>query len=440
MKILKFGGTSVGSPQRMKDVCNLITGGKRDIVVLSAMSGTTNSLVEIADYIAKHNQEAANNVINKLRNLYMQHVSELYATDEWAETTREYIRGVFQHLHELTGRDYSDNLEKEILAQGELISTNMVTNYLHECGKKVVLLPALDFMRTDENAEPDLVHLKQHLAPMLEAAPEAELFITQGFICRNARGYVDNLQRGGSDYTACLIGAALYAEEIQIWTDIDGMHNNDPRFVPDTTPVRQLNFEEAAELAYFGAKILHPTCIQPARYAGVPVRLLNTMDPAAPGTIINNRMQNGNIKAVAAKDNITAIKIVSSRMLLATGFLRKVFEIFENNQTPVDMVTTSEVGVSLSIDNKSRLVSIVEELKKYGTVEVDHDMCIICVVGDLRWGNVGFESLVSDALSAIPVRMISYGGSDHNISFLVREADKQKALCALSEKLFTKGK
>ena len=437
MKVLKFGGTSVGTPQRMKDVCELITKGKRDIVVLSAMSGTTNSLVEIADYIAKHNQEAANNVINKLRNTYMQHVTELYATDEWAERTRGYIRGIFQHLHELTGREHSEKLEKEILAQGELVSTNMVTNYLLECGKKVVLLPALDFMRTDENAEPDLVHLKQHLTPLLDAAPEAELFITQGFICRNARGYVDNLQRGGSDYTACLIGAALYAEEIQIWTDIDGMHNNDPRFVPDTTPVRQLNFEEAAELAYFGAKILHPTCIQPARYAGVPVRLLNTMDPSAPGTIINNQMQKGHIKAVAAKDNITAIKIVSSRMLLATGFLRKVFEIFENNQTPVDMVATSEVGVSLSIDNKSRLVSIVEELKKYGTVEVDHDMCIICVVGDLRWGNVGFESRVAEALSDIPVRMISYGGSDHNISFLVREEDKRKALCALSAKLFS---
>ena len=438
MKVLKFGGTSVGSPERMKSVCQLIHDGEQKIVVLSAMSGTTNQLVEIADYIQKNNPEAANNIINKLRNTYLHHVEELYATEDAAEKTRTLLNDIFRHLHNLTTEEFTPALEKEILAQGELMSTNMVTNYLVEQGVKVKLIGALHYMKTDANGEPDQPHIKKNLTAILERHPDYELYITQGFICLNHLGQTDNLQRGGSDYTACLIGAAVYADEIQIWTDIDGMHNNDPRFVENTSPVRQLNFEEAAELAYFGAKILHPTCIQPARYAGVPVRLLNTMDPSAPGTIIDNRMQQGTIKAVAAKDGITAIKIVSSRMLLATGFLRKVFEIFERNQTPIDMVTTSEVGITVTIDNSSRLVSIMEELRKYGTVETDPDMCIICVVGDLRWGNVGYESLVSQALSNVPVRKISYGGSNHNISFLVRQADKKKALQALSEHLFNK--
>lgn len=437
MKILKFGGTSVGSPQRMKDVCQLITDGDRKIVVLSAMSGTTNSLVEIADYINKRNPEAANNVINKLRNVYLQHIEELYVKEENLLATRELLLGLFKHLHQLTTEEYSLKLEKEILAQGELISTNMVTNYLKEQGVKVCLIPALDYMKTDDKGEPDMPFIKTHLNDFLKKNGGYDLYITQGFICRNQLGDIDNLQRGGSDYTACLIGAVLGAEEIQIWTDIDGMHNNDPRIVPNTTPVRQLNFEEAAELAYFGAKILHPTCIQPARYAGVPVKLLNTMEPTAPGTIINNQMQRGTIKAVAAKDNITAIKIVSSRMLLATGFLRKVFEIFENYQTPVDMVTTSEVGITLTIDNNAHLAAITEELKKYGTVDIDENMCIICVVGDLRSENVGFENRVAEAISQVPIRMISYGGSNHNISFLIRAEDKKTALCALSEKLFS---
>ena len=437
MKILKFGGTSVGSPQRMKDVCQLITDGDRKIVVLSAMSGTTNSLVEIADYINKRNPEAANNVINKLRNVYLQHIEELYVKEENLLATRELLLGLFKHLHQLTTEEYSLKLEKEILAQGELMSTNMVTNYLKEQGVKVCLIPALDYMKTDDKGEPDITFIKTHLNDFLKKNGGYDLYITQGFICRNQLGDIDNLQRGGSDYTACLIGAVLSAEEIQIWTDIDGMHNNDPRIVPNTTPVRQLNFEEAAELAYFGAKILHPTCIQPARYAGVPVKLLNTMEPTAPGTIINNQMQRGTIKAVAAKDNITAIKIVSSRMLLATGFLRKVFEIFENYQTPVDMVTTSEVGITLTIDNNAHLAAITEELKKYGTVDIDENMCIICVVGDLRSENVGFENRVAEAISQVPIRMISYGGSNHNISFLIRAEDKKTALCALSEKLFS---
>lgn len=440
MKILKFGGTSVGTPQRMKDVCQLIANGEQKIVVLSAMSGTTNSLVEIADYFKKRNAEAANTVINHLRSKYMEHIKDLYSTEEMRATTCDLLEDIFMYLHSFSSADFNEASEKAILAQGELMSTNMVTNYLKEIGIKVMLVPALEYMKIHDNGEPDLMYTKEKLKNILTENSGYDLYITQGFICLNHKGEIDNLQRGGSDYTACLIGSALRAEEIQIWTDIDGMHNNDPRIVEGTTPVRQLNFEEAAELAYFGAKILHPTCIQPARYAGVPVRLLNTMDPSAPGTLINNEMQCGSIKAVAAKDNITAIKIVSSRMLLATGFLRKVFEIFETYNTSIDMVATSEVGVSLSIDNKSRIVPIVEELKKYGTVEVDENMCIICVVGDLRWGNIGFETLVTDALSSIPVRMISYGGSNHNISLLVKESDKVAALKALSKKLFNSDK
>lgn len=441
MKVMKFGGTSVGSPERMKHVASLITNsGEPVLVVLSAMSGTTNSLVEISDYLYKKNPDGANEVINRLEKMYMKHVEELYSTEKWKNETRNFLQNEFDYLRSFTKDLFTSFEEKSIVAQGEIMSTNMVTNYLKECGYNTVLLSALDFMRTDKNAEPDSAYIKEKLLKLLEQNPGKQVYITQGFICRNAYGEIDNLQRGGSDYTASLIGAAVNSDEIQIWTDIDGMHNNDPRVVDKTEAVRQLHFEEAAELAYFGAKILHPTCVQPAKYAGIPVRLLNTMDPSAPGTIINNESITGKIKAIAAKDNITAIKIKSSRMLLATGFLRKVFEIFESYQTAIDMITTSEVGVSMSIDNDTHLNEIVAELKKYGTVTVDKDMCIICVVGDLDWSNVGFETLATDAMKNIPVRMISYGGSNYNISFLVKESDKKRALQSLSDTLFNKKK
>ena len=439
MKVMKFGGTSVGSPERMKGVASLVTeSGEPTFIVLSAMSGTTNSLVEISDYLYKKNPEGANEVINNLEKKYMQHVEELYSTEEMKNTTREFLQGEFNYLRSFTKDLFTSFEEKSIVAQGEMMSTNMVVNYLKEQGVKAVLLSALDFMRTDKNAEPDPQYIKEKLSAIMEENQGYQIYITQGFICRNAYGEVDNLQRGGSDYTASLIGAALPADEIQIWTDIDGMHNNDPRVVEHTEAVRQLNFEEAAELAYFGAKILHPTCVQPAKYAGIPVRLKNTMDPKADGTIIDNVIVRGKIKAVAAKDNITAIKIKSSRMLLATGFLRKVFEIFESYQTPIDMIATSEVGVSMSIDNDTHLNDIVNELKKYGTVTVDADMCIICVVGDLDWSNVGFETIATDALKNIPIRMVSYGGSNYNISFLIKERDKKQALQNLSKVLFEK--
>ena len=437
MKVLKFGGTSVGTPQRIREVAQLVTKGQEQkIIVLSAMSGTTNTLVEIAEYLYKKNPEGANTLINRLEATYQKHVEALYQTQEWKTRTLQFMHEEFAYLRSFTKVHVTSFEEKVILAQGEIISTNMMTNLLLEMNVKAILLNALDIVRTDKNAEPDFNYIKTRITSVLKDNPDYTLYITQGFICRNAYGEIDNLLRGGSDYTACLLGAALQAEEIQIWTDIDGMHNNDPRIVDHTEPVRQLHFEEAAELAYFGAKILHPTCIQPAKFAGVPVRLLNTMDPTAPGTIINNHFEHGKIKAVAAKDNITCIQIQSSRMLLAYGFLRKVFEIFEVHKTSIDMICTSEVGVSVTIDNANRLPDIVDELKKYGTVNVEKDMAIVCVVGDLSSDNVGFETMACKALSQIPVRMISYGGSSHNISFLVKAEDKRRTMQALSDTLF----
>lgn len=437
MNVMKFGGTSVGTPERIKSVAKMVSeSGEQVFIVLSAMSGTTNSLVEISNYLYKKNPEGANEVINSLEKKYMQHVEDLYSTDEYKQITREFLISEFNYLRSFTKDIFTSFEEKNIVAQGEIMSTNMMKNYLLEQGVKVVLLSALDFMRTDKNAEPDAQYIKEKLKAQMADNEGYQVYITQGFICRNAYGEVDNLLRGGSDFTASLIGAALPADEIQIWTDIDGMHNNDPRVVDKTDAIHQLNFEEAAELAYFGAKILHPTCVQPAKYAGVPVRLKNTLDPHAEGTIIDNVLIKGKIKAVAAKDNITAIKIKSSRMLFATGFLRKIFEIFETYQTPIDMITTSEVGVSMSIDSCAHLNEIVDELKKYGTVTVDTDMCIVCVVGDLDWSNLGFETIVLDAMKEIPIRMISYGGSNYNISFLIKEADKKRALQKLSDTLF----
>ena len=436
MKVLKFGGTSVGSAQRMKEVSNLILDGQKKIVVLSAMSGTTNSLVEIANYLYKRNPDAASEAINQLSLKYDGVIAELYATSEYKTKTKESIEAHFDHIRTFTGNLFTLFEEKVVLAQGELMSTIMFTNYLLEQGVKAVLLPALEYMRVDKNGEPDTDYIKENLTKQLEKYPDADIFITQGFICLNAYGEIDNLQRGGSDYSASIVGAAVKAQEIQIWTDIDGMHNNDPRIVDKTSPVSHLHFEEAAELAYFGAKILHPTCILPAKLANIPVRLLNTLQPEAFGTLISNQTEKNKIKAVAAKDGITAIKIKSGRMLLAYGFLRKIFEIFESYQTPIDMVATSEVGVSLTIDKNKNLQEIIDELKKFGTVTVDTDMVIVCVVGDLEMENIGFETRVLQAVKDIPVRMISYGGSSYNISLLVKSIDKKRTMQALSDHLF----
>ena len=436
MKVLKFGGTSVGSAARIKEVAKLICDGEKNIVVLSAMSGTTNSLVEISDYLYKKNSDGANEVINQLVQKYYATIEELYSTDSYKKQATELVNSVFDYIRSFTKDLFTLFEEKVVLAQGELLSTGMMNLYLNETGVASILLPALEYMRTDKNAEPDPAYIKEKLAVILAKYTDTTLFITQGYICLNAYGEVDNLQRGGSDYSASLIGAAINASEIQIWTDIDGMHNNDPRVVEKTSPVRGLHFEEAAELAYFGAKILHPTCILPAKLNNIPVRLLNTMQPDAPGTLISNATEKGTIKAVAAKDNIISIKIKSGRMLLAYGFLRKVFEIFESYQTPIDMVTTSEVGMSVTIDNSKHLDEIVNDLKKYGTVSVDKEMVIICVVGDMEWENVGFEAHILNAMKDIPVRMISYGGSNYNVSFLIRAQDKKNALQSLSNVLF----
>ncbi len=436
MKVLKFGGTSIGSAERIKNVARLINNGEQKIVIFSALSGTTNTLVEISDYLYKKNPDGANEIINQLERTYQNHVQQLYATEEFREKAKCMLSEHFDYI-----RSYTKDLvtlfeERVILAQGELISSSMIQLYLEEQKINSALIPALDFMRTDKNSEPDPVYIKDKLNKLIENQKDIDIYVTQGYICRNAYGEIDNLERGGSDYSASLIGAAIQAEEIQIWTDIDGMQNNDPRFVEKTSPVRNLQFEEAAELAYFGAKILHPTCILPAKLNHIPVRLLNTMQPDAPGTLISNQMDKGKIKAVAAKDNITAIKIKSGRMLLAYGFLRKVFEIFENYQTSIDMIATSEVGVSITIDNQKHLQEILDDLKKYGTVTIDRDMTIICVVGDLEWENLGFEAKIVNALKDIPVRMISYGGSNYNVSLLVKSSDKKRALQALSDNLF----
>ncbi len=436
MNIMKFGGTSVGTAQRIKNVAELVGRRGHNFVVLSAMSGTTNSLVGIAGNLADGNKSDALNNIESLESKYSEIIETLYDSELYKQNAKKAITHIFDQLREKCAAAYSSQTEKDIVACGELMSTNLMANYLEQQGHKVGFLQALDFMRIDSNREPDANAIEKLLPPLMAAAGDCDIFLTQGFICRNADGQIDNLERGGSDYTASLIGAAVNANEIEIWTDIDGMHNNDPRFVEGTRPVGQLHFDEAAELAYFGAKILHPTCVLPAKLKNIPVRLLNTMDPDAPGTLIFNAEPTHTIKAIAAKDNITAIKIKSGRMLLAYGFLRKVFEIFETYRTPIDMIVTSEVGVSITIDNQSNLDAIVGDLAQYGAVTVDRDMVIICVVGDLEWQNRGFEANVVNALKDIPVRMISYGGSNYNISLLVRKADKIKALNLLSRHLF----
>lgn len=437
MKVLKFGGTSVGSAERIRHVADLIInrpGSK--IVVLSAMAGTTNTLVEIAGYLKKGNIPGAQETINGLDLKYRKVISELYRTAAAAEKASVAIDACFSLLRSISESDFSFVEEKEILAQGEIMSTSLMLCYLEELGVKATHIRALEYMRIDSDGEPDMKFINSRLERLFELKPADDIYITEGYICLNSRGEIDNLRRGGSDYSASLIGASLGAEEIEIWTDIDGMHNNDPRYVQKTSPVKELNFEEAAELAYFGAKILHPNCVLPAKLNNIPVRLLNTLDPSAEGTIIDNRPTSGKIKAVAAKDNITAIKIKSGRMLLAYGFLHKVFEIFDKHHTGIDMMATSEVGVTVTVDDTSHLASIIDELKDFATVTVDSDMVIICVVGDLEWHNAGAEAKAVTALEDIPIRMISYGGSNFNISMLIRKEDKLKALNRLSQKLF----
>ena len=437
MKVLKFGGTSVGSPERIRHVAELICNSGRNIVVLSAISGTTNTLVEISEYLLKKNIPGAQETLNTLRQKYNDVINELYSSDDMKVRMRESIGRTFSLITHLMESDFTHVEEKEVLACGELMSTALMQGYFEEIGVRAAILPALEYMRTKQGGEPDMKYITSRLRRMVDLEPEVDVWLTQGYICRNSHGEVDNLQRGGSDYSASIIGSVLNAEEIQIWTDIDGMHTGDPRIVNNTHPVKHLHFEEAAELAYFGAKILHPTCVLPAKLHNIPVRLLNTLDPTAEGTTIANFPPDGTIKAVAAKDDITAIKIKSGRMLLAYGFLHKVFEIFDKYNTAIDMMSTSEVGVSVTVDNTEHLATIVDELKNFGTVSVDTDMVIICVVGNI--GTLDQHNFCSQAIKAlddIPIRMISYGGSDYNISILIKASHKKEALNLLNEHLF----
>ncbi len=437
MKVLKFGGTSVGKPERMKQVANLITADNdKKIIVLSAVSGTTNTLDEIGNKLYLKNKNNAATIIDDLYAKYEVFVKELYELDEFYSKGKSVIDTHFGIIRGMLEVDFTDVEERLLLAQGELISTKLFYNYICEIGLNGNLLPALDFMSIDDNSEPESEKISSKIKMLIKESGDASIYITQGYICRNNEGEVDNLRRGGSDYTASLIGAAIGAQEIQIWTDIDGMHNNDPRIVDKTHPIAELSFDEAAELAYFGAKILHPATIIPAKEKKIPVRLLNTMQPEAKGTTISNKTGEGDIKAIAAKDNITAIKIKSSRMLLAFGFLRKVFEVFEKYRTPIDMITTSEIAVSLTIDDDTNLKSIRKELERFGFVEIDADQTIVCIAGSFPPENAGTSAKVLDALKDIPLRMVSYGGSKYNISVLIDTEYKSRALNALNDTLF----
>lgn len=434
--VMKFGGTSVGSAERMKEVAAIINDGKTKLVVLSAMSKTTNSLLEVSGLLAQVKKTEAIDKIVELKERYKAVIQELLKKEETKKAAESFFESSFDTLMGFTQNGFNRQYENEIVALGEIWSTNLFTFYLKEQGINAVLVSALDFMRIDDHSEPDMEAIKNSVEVLINKNAQNTLYITQGFICRNSYGNVDNLKRGGSDYTASLVGAALGVNEIQIWTDIDGMHNNDPRIVDKTHPVRELSFDEAAELAYFGAKILHPATIYPAREKNIPVRLKYTMEPTAQGTLITNRVPDAGIKAVAAKDDITVIKIKSSRMLMAYGFLRSVFEIFERYRTPIDMITTSEVAVSLTIDNHTHLYDIVNELKQFGSVDVETDQTIICIVGSLVAEKRGYAAEIFTSLKDIPIRMVSYGGSDHNVSVLIASHHKKAALQALNNGLF----
>lgn len=437
MLVVKFGGTSVGKPDRMKKIANLVLSmPSKKIVVLSALSGTTNALVRIGEHLMAQQNTAVEQELVDLEKHYQQFIKELYESEAYKAIGQEIVSRYFSLFRLLAAGKFDDRSYRELLAQGELISTELFYHHLQEKKVSSRLLPALHFMSIDENHEPELEKISERLKPILETMTSVDIVVTQGYICRNHRNEIDNLKRGGSDYTASLIGAAIRAEEIQIWTDIDGMHNNDPRIVKKTLPIAELTFDEASELAYFGAKILHPCTIVPAQKYSVPVRLKNTMDEKAPGTIISDKGSRGIFKAVAAKDGITAINIKSSRMLLAHGFLRKVFEVFERYKTSIDMISTSEIAVSVTIDDNSNLAAILDELKAFGTIGVDANQSIICIVGNKLSEKEGVLKDVFQSLNTLPIRMVSYGGSQNNISILVDTTQKDKALNLLNEGIF----
>ncbi|HWR32549.1 MAG TPA: aspartate kinase [Chitinophagaceae bacterium] len=437
MKVLKFGGTSVGKPERMHHIVSLVRKETEPvIVVLSALSGTTNALVGIGEQIAKGDRQAARQSIDKLEKHYQAFIKDLLKSKDALAKAKTIVAEHFEFLNIILKISFSESLNKDILAQGELLSTKLFCVYLEEQGIDHKLLPALEFMSIDHFDEPQIGSIKVKLSQLLKQHKAKKIFVTQGYICRNARGEVDNLKRGGSDYSASLIAAAINASACEIWTDIDGMHNNDPRIVKKTKPIEQMSFDEAAELAYFGAKILHPASIWPAQQYKIPVKLLNTMHPEAKGTLITEKAGSVGVKAVAAKDNIIAIRIKSSRMLLAYGFLRKIFEVFEKYRTPIDMITTSEVAVSLTIDNATNLKEILKELEPFGTIEVDKNQVIISVVGNEISQTEAMVKKLFGSIMNIPIRMVSYGGSPHNISLLVPAEYKTQILQQLNKGMF----
>jgi aspartate kinase len=437
MIVLKFGGTSVGTAKSIRKVVDIITNIKEPkVVVLSAVSGTTNSLVEINNCIESNNKDEALLIVHQLHNSYLNLIGELFKSIEYKERARSFVAAKFNGIKTIIESNEQENTKNIIVAQGEIMSTNLVQLYLEESEVASALISALDFMEIDENNEPMIDVITKKLTPVLENNKRQNLWITQGFICKDSSGEISNLQRGGSDYTASLIGAAIGVNEIQIWTDIDGMHNNDPRYVENTFSIKEISFDEAAELAYFGAKILHPQSLIPAKENNIPVWLKNTFNPSSIGTIIRNKTVNNGVTAIAAKDGITAIKIKSYRMLMAYGFLKKVFEVFEKYQTPIDMITTSEVAVSLTVDDTSNLDAIINELNPFGKIEVDADLSIVCVAGDFSQNKEGISATVFNSLKDIPIRMISYGGSNYNTSLLVKTVHKTAALNALNTGLF----
>ncbi len=437
MYVLKFGGTSVGSAANIKKVASIVSNvSDKQVVVLSAMSGTTNSLVRISDYLANDNKEKARKETAFLHAKYSSEISELFDRKIFMDRAEEVVSSFFNELLAYIGDEFSPQVEKKILALGELLSTNIFQLFMEHEGRSSQLISAFSFMRIDAHGKPDMKYITARLEKILSEI-NTDIIITQGFICLNERGEIDNLQRGGSDYTASLIGAAVGVDQIRIYTDIDGMHNNDPRYVEDTFSIEEISFDEAAELAYFGAKILHPQSILPAKEYNIPVLVKNTFNPSAKGTLIHNKeISARKIKAVAAKDGITAIKVKSYRMLMAYGFLKKIFDVFEKHETSIDMITTSEVAVSLTIDDDSRLNHIVQDLQAYCNIEVDTELSIICVAGDISQNRSGITAQIFDCLKDIPIRMISYGGSNYNLSFLVESKQKKEVLNLLNKGLF----
>lgn len=436
MKVLKFGSASIANVEKIKHVASIIAKKESHIVVLSSIKGTAELLSEISKYFYNKNVEGAIEVVNKLEHTYNIHIDELFSKEENKQKAKDYLADMILYL-----KNFGDDLftlfeERALMSQGELISSFLICLYLNELGVKSQILPALDFMRMDRSAAPDMVYIKDKMNKYLPEKTMGDIYLTQGYICRNSYGEIDDLRKGGSDYSAAIIGAAVGATEIQIWGDNDVMLNNDPKYVANASIIKRLSFDEAAELAYFGSKILHPTCVLPAKLAGIPIRLMNTQKQSEAGTVISNDTEAGTVKAIGARDNITAIKVKSGKMLLAHGFLRKIFEVFEKYQTSIDMLASSEIGVSVTIDNCKNLPDILDELKQYGTVSTDTDMVIISVVGDFVMKNENIGSNILDSIKMVPVRMVSYGGSNLSFSFLIEKKDKEKTLQILNERLF----